>query len=286
MISIPDVTLVIAETRAHDLSRITVNDIISKINFGGGILIYTDDCERLAVPGARYIKVADWSNKIAAGSFYYTEAAREITTSHALLMEWDAGACKPDMWRDEFLQYDYIGAPWEWRVKQGTAVGNGGFALVTKRLVDFCHDNQFKIPTDMDISVHRRRELETRGGFKWAPENVARDFAYEGWTPRGSTVRTDRPNSFGYHSVCNWPYILDRADLLNRARILFKAPPVTQTAGMGGVGGGGNKINLLLRAAPWLRNELRGPLLPPQQLSHQHLMRQRAAIYQSRGGKA
>src|ERR1035437_5894527 len=273
MLTLPDVTLVIPETRAHDLSRITVNDLISKVSFGGGVLIYTNDCERLAVPGARYIKVADWPNKVASGAFYYTEAAREITTSHALLMEWDAGACNPDMWRDEFLQYDYIGAPWEWQVRRGTAVGNGGFALVTKRLVDFCYAEKLKIATDMDISIRARRDLETRGGFKWAPDSVARDFAYEGWMPGGPTIRTSRPNSFGYHSVCNWPHILDRADLLNRAGILFKMRSIWGSQGARR----DNKVGLLLHVAPWLRQ-----IQPPPQVNHQGLMRQRAAI-QSRG---
>jgi hypothetical protein len=270
MLTLPDVTLVIPETRAHDLSRITVNDLISKVNFGGGVLIYTNDCERLAVPGARYIKVADWPNKVASGAFYYTEAAREITTSHALLMEWDAGACNPDMWRDEFLQYDYIGAPWEWQVRRGTAVGNGGFALVTKRLVDFCYAEKLKIATDMDISIRARRDLETRGGFKWAPDSVARDFAYEGWTPNGPKVLTSRPNSFGYHGVHNWPGILDRAELISRAKLLQATRHVWST--------GSQKTQLLMNAAPWLGKEIGAP---PPPIRHQELMRQRAAIYQN-----
>jgi hypothetical protein len=272
MINLPDVTLVIPTTRAHDLARITALDLVSKVNFGG-VLIYTDDIERMTVPGARYIKVEDWPDKKASGLFYYTEAAREITTSHALLMEWDAGACDMGMWSDEFLQYDYIGAPWgtgmcrQW---PGYMVGNGGFALVTKRLVDFCYDEKFKIYTDMYVSCNHRQELEARGGFKWAPEDVARKFSYEGWTVRGPTIPKTRPLSFGYHAVVNWPAILDHADLITRAKILISDPHAK------------GKLNLLLRAAPWLRAEIGAP--PPSQHSNSRLVidrirAQRAAIY-------
>lgn len=227
----------VAETRAHDLARITINDIVSKVSFGGGVLIYTDDCERLAVPGARYVRVSDWPDKTISGAFYYTEAARGISTSHALLMEWDAGVCNPDLWRDEFLQYDYIGAPWTPDMSNDSAltVGNGGFALVTKRLVEFCFENKLKISTDMDISRRCRRGLEA-AGFKWAPESVARDFSYEGWTKNGPIIPKTRPISFGYHCVTNWPAILSGDDLRLRAKIL--------TTGKHGH----NKLGLLARA--------------------------------------
>jgi hypothetical protein len=285
MIDLPDVTLVVPTTRAHDLARITINDIVGKVNFGGGVLIYTDDSERLAVPCARYIKVADWPNKNTASLFYYTEAARKITTSHALLMEWDAGVCNPEMWRDEFLEYDYIGAPWNadmGRGWPGYTVGNGGFALVTKRLIDFCYDAKFKIYTDMHISRHHRKECEDRGGFKWASDSIARDFAYEGWTIHGPIIPTSPPHSFGYHCVTNWPAILDRDDLIARAKILFASEH------------GRDKRGLLLRAAPWLRKELDIPPLlehssAQSQINHQRLMRQRSAIFAnslSRGLKA
>ena len=287
MIEIPNVTLVIPTTRAHDLARITVLDLVSKVNFGGGVLIYTDDCDRLAVPGARYIKVADWPDKNSSSLFYYTEAALGVETSHALLMEWDGGVCDPAMWRDEFLQYDYIGAPWSADMgdprHNSFTVGNGGFALISKRLVEFCHDAKLKIYTDMHISRHHRPELEAQG-FKWAPENVARDFSYEGWTRRGPIIPTERPHSFGYHCVTNWPAILTRADLLTRGKILVAGPH------------GRDKINLLLRAAPWLSPELGVPMPSRRQYPQQSIQQlqntqlivdriraQRAAAYAGMG---
>ena len=283
MIALPDVTLVVPTTRAHELTRITVTDLVSKVEFGE-VLIYTDSPDRLAVPGARYVQVADWPNKRESGAFYYTKAALGIGTSHALLMEWDAGACDPAMWRDEFLQYDYIGAPWGTgmcRSWPGFMVGNGGFALVTKRLVEFCDANRFPISTDMHISCNYRAQCEA-AGFKWAPETVARDFAYEGWTARGPIIPTVRPASFGYHCVTNWPSILTREDLLHRANLL-----VSGSHGHG-------KIGMLLRAAPWLNRDLgiSYPSLVPLHRTKQKvdlLRAQRSAIIrgnQQRGMRA
>ena len=39
---------------------------------------------------------------------------------------------------DEFLKYDYIGAPWR-KTKEGQLVGNGGLSLrTTKKMIEIC----------------------------------------------------------------------------------------------------------------------------------------------------
>jgi hypothetical protein len=149
----------------------------------------------------------------------------------------------------------------------GCKVGNGGFALVTKRLIDFCYDEKFKIFNDMQISQTYRGECEARGGFKWAPEDVARDFSYEGWTSRGPIIPTARPRSFGYHCVTNWPAILTRDDLIARASLLGASAP------------GRNKVGLLMRAAPWLRLSP-SPQLQNNRITVDRIRAERATIFQ------
>ena len=203
MLNLPDVTLVTVETQCHELARLAVADAVSKVNFGG-VVIYTDHPEKIEVPGAECRTVPNWSNKIQFGEFYYQEAAQSAKTSHILMMEWDGGIRDVSSWRDDFLGYDLIGAPWVGQNAghHGLSVGNGGFMLVSRKLADavYAKRAEFHIATDMDLSRERRRYFEQAIGAKWAPEQVGFQFSYEhGYKPRASASP-----SFGYHDVFNW----------------------------------------------------------------------------------
>ena len=124
------------------------------------------------------------------------------------------------MWRDEFLCYDYIGAPWWY--KDGKNVGNGGFSLVSTRLKRFISDRRDKFPCDTSVDDDLlcrvyRPALET-AGFIWAPEPVAHDFAFECCRP-GPTSR-----HFGFHAMFNWPEVLSEDARVERLAIACKSP--------------------------------------------------------------
>lgn len=248
---LPHVTLVCVETQMHDLATLAINDAISKVKFGH-VLIHTDKPEAIPVPGAEYRIVPNWPDKIAMGAFYYTEAAAPITTSHALLMEWDAGIRDVAMWDPAFLDYDYIGAPWPgrqwggWDPTGGFTVGNGGFALVSKRLADYVFENRhrFNINTDIGLCRAHRGEFERTLGAKWAPEEVAYRFAFECGPPEQAV----KP-SFGYHDVFNWHLALPNEETIRRTRLLMANDYITVHT---------PKLNLLARSAPWIRNAI-GP---------------------------
>lgn len=223
MLNLPDVTLFCVETQAHELARIAMNDAVSKVNFGG-VLVYTDHPELVQVPGAQYFTVPNWPDKFAAESFYYMEAAMPAKTSHVLALQWDAGIRDVAMWRDEFLAYDYIGAPWNLRPDEGRYeldVGNGGFALWSKRLADHIHANRarFNIRTDYGIARDARPACEKEIGAKWASRDVAWDFAFE--NPPPGTARRDAKPSFGYHDIFNWPLALPQEEVIRRTRLVM-----------------------------------------------------------------
>src|SRR6218665_313278 len=60
--------------------------------------------------------------------FMLTGLADHVRTSHVLVMQWDGFVSEPDHWSAEFLQWDYVGAPWYHGGSAGS-VGNGGFSL-------------------------------------------------------------------------------------------------------------------------------------------------------------
>lgn len=255
MLKLPDVTLVMVETMVHDLAAVALDDALERVHFGGAI-VYTDRPETFGdftaihagVPEVRVIKVPNWPDKLKAEAFYYMEAQQAITTSHALMYQWDAGVRDVKCWDPAFLAYDYIGAPWpgkrggQWTPKPGFTVGNGGFTLMSKRLCDyvFAHRAALQIQTDMDMSYRAREELE-RNGMKWAPEDVAYRFAFE----HGDDTQRHTP-SFGYHDVFNWHLALPREEVIRRARMMLANDYVRKTS----------KLAALNNACPYVQQTI------------------------------
>lgn len=246
MLKLPDVTLIVAETRCHDLMRLTLTDAVCKIRFGG-IIIHTDRPELIGIPAAaEYVRVPDWPNKIDQGRFYYMEAAHAVKTSHALLLEWDGGVRDVASWTDEFLAYDYIGAPWVWAKGQRHTVGNGGFMLLSKRMADHVYVNRdsFKISTDIAYSQINRIRLEKEIGAKWAPQELAYRFSYE----HGPEAhRSQSKLSFGYHDIFNWPLALSREEVIRRTQLVMANAYIVRST---------PKLKFLAQWWPWVRDAI------------------------------
>jgi hypothetical protein len=235
MLNLPDVTLVTVETRAHELARIAINDCLSKVSFGD-VIIYTDKPEQFREYNTSY--VPDWPTKASFCEFSMFEAFKPVTTSHILYVEWDGGIWQSDMWTDDFLQYDYVGAVWPW-CKAPYNVGNGGFSLRSKRLYDYMVKFSKAPWTDAQLCLTERVEAEKQG-FKWAPDYVAHTFAFERLQP------TVGSRHFGFHGIFNWPKVLSRANLIERTKIAARNPYVNST----------NMVKALLQIVPWLKQEI------------------------------
>lgn len=251
MLVLPDVTLVVVETRCHELMRLSLADMVAKVQFGGGVIVHTDKPELIPLPiPVEYIAVPNWPTKVAQGGFYYMEAGHAAKTSHVLLMEWDAGLRNIECWSDEFLQYDYIGAPWVFslglRYRKHT-VGNGGFLLMSKKLVDHIYEQRgaHKMHTDMEVAQSNRIRLENEIGAKWASEEVAIRFSYEHYGHAGHRIRA--LPSFGYHDIFNWPLALEREEVVKRTRLVMQNEYVVRNT---------SKLKLLSTAWPWVRQEV------------------------------
>lgn len=133
--------------------------------------------------------------------FMLTGLADHVRTSHALVMQWDGFVSEPDRWSADFLQWDYIGAPWYHGGSTGT-VGNGGFSLRSRRLLQALraidHPDS-REPEDMTICVTLRPRLEAQHGIRFAPLDVAQRFACE--------YGSFRP-AFGFHGMHNFAHVL------------------------------------------------------------------------------
>jgi hypothetical protein len=131
----------------------------------------------------------------AYSRFMVHDLRRHINTGHALCVQWDGYVLDPSRWRPEFLGYDYIGAPWP-HFQDDMRVGNGGFSLRSRRLLEACAMLDIGDEAE-DVAICRthRQMLEQRFGLRFAPEEVARCFAFEREAPRG--------DEFGFHGAFN-----------------------------------------------------------------------------------
>jgi len=121
-----------------------------------------------------------------------------VDSDFMLFIHWDGYVLNPSAWSDDFLQYDYIGARWGW--EHGVYnVGNGGFTLRSKKLLDFIKkDPKFSNTSENEdwyICNTMRPYLELNG-FVFAPGDVADRFSVEStkWT-----------GSFGAHYINRFP---------------------------------------------------------------------------------
>jgi len=130
--------------------------------------------------------------------FVLHELHKYIDTEYCLIVHDDGFVINSHLWNDEFLNYDYIGAPWYHTIPHYGhiyRVGNGGFSLRSKKLLDLCANLPVKGHEDSTICLKYRPYLESRG-CKFAPVEVAMKFSLEEKIPE---CEFDLNNTFGFH---------------------------------------------------------------------------------------
>lgn len=121
-------------------------------------------------------------SKESYSEFCIKELYKHIHTSHMLIFQHDGFVNDWKAWDNDWLQYDYIGAPWHYT--DGMAVGNGGFSLRSKRLMEILATDpeiKFTHPEDHHICRTYRPYLEKKYKIKFAPADVAEKFSFEGY---------------------------------------------------------------------------------------------------------
>lgn len=190
------ITLVAIDFKWHDLTRYAIEHTLKHVDVADIITI--SDVEIMSP--ARSIIRSPVANMAEYAAIMLKDIAEHVTTDHALYVQWDGMANNSRLWTNEYLKYDYIGAPWPWE-PEGRNVGNGGFSLRSRRLLDACADNIIQISEkrqytaeDAAIGIDHRPYLEKTHGIRYAPTGIARQFSYEFGPSR---------DSFGFHGIWN-----------------------------------------------------------------------------------
>lgn len=210
-LSLPDVTLLgidcVDVARLETALKICARDI----DFGAVKLLTSlpsDSPSRVEIPHIGTIE--EYSRFCIAHLDAY------VDTRYVLLVQYDGFVLNPQSWTDEFLGYDYIGAPWlvqDWSVRDfdfppesiGThIVGNGGFSIRSKRFLEtsarLARDGKIARmhPEDVALCVWYKHVLEYEG-MKFAPAELAARFSIEGEDVAYET-------QFGFHGL-SWTNI-------------------------------------------------------------------------------
>jgi hypothetical protein len=196
---LPNVTLIAIDSLAHSLTRRALEDTLKQIE-PATTIVWSDRPE--AVPsGAIWVQCEPMRSLDAVADILWRQVPHLVKTSHYLLVQWDGWVLDYKEWSSEFLEYDYVGAPWWYR--DGLNVGNGGFSLRSTRLAEYLarHLSEFPIrfPEDNILCRSYRHDLETKG-FRWAPDHLAWRFSFE--------FTRVYPRTFGFHGYLNWPRVL------------------------------------------------------------------------------
>lgn len=223
---LPEVTLVISETMELELARLAVKTCLDKVEFGGGVLVLTNEPDRFPFKDCRFHKFSGQIDKVAWARAMWFIVPSLIHTSHILMIQWDSWVWRPDKWKSEFLDCDLIGAPW-WYT-DGKNVGNTGFGIKTTRMARYINDRRGEFPcntgTEDDLLCRTYRPRLEKLGFSWASERLAHEFSRECCPPSEDHV------AFGFHGAFNFglPGLLTHDELMERARLMFQSPYLTK----------------------------------------------------------
>ncbi len=203
-LALPSVTLCCVDTRRPELAIRAMAHCMSLVDFGAAIL-FTDLARAPAHPGVA-LRQASIASSEAYSHFVLKDLAAHIQTDHVLLVQWDGYVIDPSAWDPAFLEHDYIGAPWHDQPEE-RAVGNGGFSLRSKRLLNAVASAPYRPshPEDVCIGVELRPRLEREHGLRFATKAMAARFAFERTTPEART--------FGFHGMFNFDSVMPTAEL-------------------------------------------------------------------------
>lgn len=202
-LNLEQVSLICVETRHFELAHFALSKCMEKANFKEVVLLSSTPAP--FKPGIDNQIIPPIRSTEEYSEFMIRDFGNYFSGSFALLVQWDSFILNVEAWSEDFLRYDYVGAPWPHREHP---VGNGGFSLRSKRLIESL--NKINItrthPEDECICGQYRADLESQHNIVFAPVPIAEVFAFELTTPAFPT--------FGFHGFFNFHKALSEAEIL------------------------------------------------------------------------
>jgi hypothetical protein len=201
MRKLTDVTLVCVSSIKIKESWMTLRYCMNQMEFDA-VKFITHDNTVANKDGVLVERCRNLTSSEAYSYFLMFDLHKHIDTKYCLLIQHDGFIVDPEMWDDNFYNYDYIGAPWPsidnhfvdpfGKVRR---IGNGGFSFRSKKLLEvsthehipcvatthgdfYKHHGNGYFAEDLNICVHNAHIYE-QYGCVFAPYEIACKFSRE-----------------------------------------------------------------------------------------------------------
>lgn len=197
-LNLNNVTLICVDDLAPKESANLFESLSARISFG--------DLKLLSSRNENYItdKIKPINSLTDYSHFIINDLHKYVNTEFCMTIQRDGYPINLDSWTDDYLKYDYIGAPWIWSsfnsrketCPDGKCVGNGGFSLRSKKILEETPkyiENFKKLSYNEDDFICKIIGDELKSvGIKFPTVEVADLFSVE------NTVYRDQ---FGFHGI-------------------------------------------------------------------------------------
>ena len=202
-IKVASTTLICVDCIHPEQSKLAIEKTLSICEFDS-VKLLTDQ----PFTGASFdtVSIPKISSLEEYSKFIVLDLPEKVDTEFAMIIQGDGYPINKDAWTDLYLKYDYIGAPWVRhlfydipgypRVNENNMVGNGGFSIRSKKMLDKAKKitqaiGANKIGSYEDCYLARSiKGLLEQASIKFAPVGLALGFSFENLTYSGQ---------FGFH---------------------------------------------------------------------------------------
>jgi tetratricopeptide (TPR) repeat protein len=197
-VPVPKTTLCCVDCRNHELAIVALRRSMAQCSFER-VVFFTN--RPFDLPGIDVVQIPDIASIADYSRFMVKSLAGQVWSDFVLVIQYDGYVLNGRRWSPDFQKYDYIGAPWT----RGD-VGNGGFSLRSRRLLEALRDPRVVdlVPEDVAICTTYRRALESEYGIRFAPAELASRFSFETLPPPVPT--------FGFHGITHMIRLVDMTE--------------------------------------------------------------------------
>ena len=165
---------------------------LHNIEFGAAKLLCSSEPKK-KYPDIEYVPIPPLNSVDNYNQIIFQDLYKYFKTSHCLIVQADSFVVNSDLWKDDFLKYDYIGGPWPNKIEinpnlvlylEKNPVGNGGFSLRSRKLAETTSKinfNSLNFPMkaeDVVICYYLYQEM-IDSGIRFAPPKLAAQFSME-----------------------------------------------------------------------------------------------------------
>jgi hypothetical protein len=205
-IKLSNVTLVAVATRDVEETLEALMFSCREIEFKS-IKLFSHFTPYCKYEGVDFIRIQKMKNIDEWSRFIIYDLNNYIDSEYILLVHADGFIVNPKSWRNEFLEYDYIGAPWplpidnfSYRDINGNIVRVGNsVSLRSKKILEL--PTKLNLPWEADHGFYnedgflcvKNKHILEKNGIKFATLNIAKFFAHESMIPE---IRNIKPFAF------------------------------------------------------------------------------------------